>query len=231
MPVFERAGLGEVSRAFVAALPPLLAPAILFFGIVTGIFTPTEASVVVVLYVFAIGLFYLRFDARQIFHAILQTVRTTAAATFIIAVSHVFSWIITIQQVPAHLTEFLGAEIEGRITIMLLMVVTLLIVGMFMEVLAALILLVPTFLVLAGSFGIDTVHLGVVVVITMMIGTITPPVGLVLFTVMAVAGIPMGELVRGLWPFYLAIFAVVLAVALVPEISLFLPNLLYGPAR
>jgi TRAP-type transport system large permease protein len=231
MPVFERAGFGEVWRAFVAALPPLMAPVILFFGIVTGVFTPTEASVVVVLYVFLIGLFYLGFDARQVFQAILQTVRTTAAAMFIIAVSHVFSWIITIQQVPAHLTEFLGASVTGRTTIMLLMVATLLIVGMFMEVLAALILLVPTFLVLAGPFGIDTVHLGVVVVVTMMIGTITPPVGLVLFTVMSVAGIPMGELVRGLWPFYLAIFVVVLIVALVPEVSLFLPNLLYGPSR
>jgi tripartite ATP-independent transporter DctM subunit len=230
MPTFERAGAREVWDAFIGALPTLLAPAILLFGILGGIFTPTEASVVVVVYVFVIGVFYLDFDRAQIFHAVLQTVRTTSAAMFIIAVSHAFSWIITIQQVPARLTAFLGAEVESATVIMMLMVAVLLVVGMFMEVLAALILLVPTFLVLAQAFGIDTVHLGVVVVVVMMIGTITPPVGLVLFTVMAVANISMGELVRGLWPFYLAIFVVAMLVALFPQISLFLPNLVFGPA-
>jgi len=111
------------------------------------------------------------------------------------------------------------------------MVITLLIVGMFMEVLAALVLLVPTFLALAYTFDIDTVHMGVMIVVTMMIGTITPPVGLVLYTVMAVANIGMGPLTRALVPFYLVMVVVALLVAFFPAITLFLPDLLMPTAQ
>jgi TRAP-type C4-dicarboxylate transport system permease large subunit len=107
----------------------------------------------------------------------------------------------------------------------------LLIVGMFMEVLAALVLLVPTLLAIATTFNIDTVHLGVTVVVTMMIGTITPPVGLVLYTVMSVAGIKMGELTRALLPFYLTLVIAALLVAFVPQITMFLPDLLMPQAQ
>jgi len=114
---------------------------------------------------------------------------------------------------------------------MALIIVILLIVGMFMEVLAALVLLVPTLLAIATSFDIDTVHLGVTVVVTMMIGTITPPVGLVLYTVMTVARVGMGDLTRALAPFYVAMIVVALLVAFVPQITLFLPDLLMPPAQ
>ena len=145
MPKMERALVGEVADSFIKHFQHSSPRRFLFFGIIMGIFTPTEASVVVVLYVLLIGAVYLGFDIKQIFYSVKQSVRSATAALFIIAVSHVFSWIITIQQVPAYLTEFLGAHIQGQTAIMLLMVLVLLLVGMFMEVLAALILLVPTF--------------------------------------------------------------------------------------
>lgn len=225
-PRLPRASFSEVVTAFWRALPALMAPVILLGGIMAGIFTPTEASVVVVLYILVIGTISMGFDRHQILEALLGTVRTSAATLFIIAVSAVFGWIISIQRLPLEMVGLMQDLFVSKAAAIALIIVILLIVGMFMEVLAALVLLVPTLLAIAASFDIDTVHLGVTVVVTMMIGTITPPVGLVLYTVMTVANIRMGELTRSLAPFYLAMIAVALLVAFVPQITLFLPDLL-----
>lgn len=225
-PRMTRATMSEVVTAFWRALPALMAPVILLGGILAGIFTPTEASVVVVLYILIIGCLTFGFDGAQIWQALTGAVRTTASTLFIIAVSAVFGWIISIQRLPVQLVEAMQDMFVSPSAVILVMVVVLLIVGMFMEVLAALVLLVPTFLALAHTFQIDTVHMGVMIVVTMMIGTITPPVGLVLYTVMAVSKLGMGELTRALLPFYLAMVVVALLVAFFPAITLFLPDLL-----
>ncbi|MBN9887236.1 TRAP transporter large permease [Salipiger abyssi] len=230
-PRLPRASFAEVVTAFWRALPALMAPVILLGGILAGVFTPTEASVVVVLYILVIGTISMGFDRRQIAEALLGTVRTSAATLFIIAVSAVFGWIISIQRLPLEMVGLMQDLFVSKAAAIALIIVILLIVGMFMEVLAALVLLVPTLLAIASSFDIDTVHLGVTVVVTMMIGTITPPVGLVLYTVMTVADIRMGELTRSLAPFYLAMIAVALLVAFVPQITLFLPDLLMPTAQ
>lgn len=230
-PRLPRASFAEVVTAFWRALPALMAPVILLGGILAGVFTPTEASVVVVLYILVIGTISMGFDRRQIAEALLGTVRTSAATLFIIAVSAVFGWIISIQRLPLEMVGLMQDLFVSKAAAIALIIVILLIVGMFMEVLAALVLLVPTLLAIASSFDIDTVHLGVTVVVTMMIGTITPPVGLVLYTVMTVANIRMGELTRSLAPFYLAMIAVALLVAFVPQITLFLPDLLMPTAQ
>jgi len=230
-PRLQRASLAEVGIAFWRALPALMAPVILLGGILGGVFTPTEASVVVVLYILVIGSFTLGFDRHQIGQALLNTVRTTASTLFIIAVSAVFGWIISVQRLPIEMVGMMQDLFVSKEAAIALIVVILLFVGMFMEVLAALVLLVPTLLAIAHTFGIDTVHLGVMVVVTMMIGTITPPVGLVLYTVMSVAKIGMGELTRGLLPFYLAMVCVALLVAFFPQITLFLPDLLMPRVR
>jgi tripartite ATP-independent transporter DctM subunit len=230
-PKLPRATAREVVRAFWRALPALMAPVILLAGILGGVFTPTEASVVVVLYILVVGSATLGFDRHQIGAALMETARTSASTLFIISVSAVFGWIISIQHLPNQLVELMSGLFVDRTAVLLLMLLILFIVGMFMEVLAALVLLVPTFMTLATTFGIDPVHLGVTIVVTMMIGTITPPVGLVLYTVMAVGRVSMGSLARGLAPFYLVMALVALLVALVPEISLFLPDLLMPVAK
>ncbi|WP_417462980.1 TRAP transporter large permease [Kordiimonas sp.] len=230
-PRLPRASFGEVVSAFWKALPALLAPVILLAGILGGVFTPTEASVVVVLYVLVIGTVSMNFDFHQIIGALMATVRTTASTLFIIAVSSVFGWIISIQRLPIEIVGFMQDMFVSQAAAMALIIVILLVVGMFMEVLAALVLLVPTLLAIAHTFGIDTVHLGVTVVVTMMIGSITPPVGLVLYTVMAVARVKMGELTRALVPFYIAMVCVALLVAFFPQITLFLPDLLMPKAQ
>lgn len=226
-----RATLSELNTAFWRALPALMAPVILLGGILAGIFTPTEASVVVVLYILLIGSVALGFNVQSIWEAILGTVRTSASTLFIIAVSAVFGWIISIQRLPVELVSLMEGLFVSKAAAIAVIIAILLIVGMFMEVLAALVLLVPTLLAIATTFEIDTVHLGVTVVVTMMIGTITPPVGLVLYTVMSVAGIKMGELTRALLPFYLTLVIVALLVAFVPQITMFLPDLLMPQAQ
>jgi TRAP-type transport system large permease protein len=228
-PTLPRAGAAELWLTFRRALLPILAPVILIGGILGGIFTPTEAGVVVVVYVLMIGMIYLRFDRRQILDAMIATVRTSAATLFIIATSMIFGWIITVQQVPTQITELFAAHLDSRWVVMLFIILILLVLGAVMEVIAALILMVPTFLVLGVHFGLDPIHLGVIVVLTMMIGTITPPVGLVLYTVMVVADLPMERLVRAIWPFYVALLAAVILVAVFPQIALWLPNLVFAP--
>ncbi|WP_349295506.1 TRAP transporter large permease (plasmid) [Thioclava sp. 'Guangxiensis'] len=230
-PRLPRASAGEVGTAFLRALPALMAPVILLGGILAGIFTPTEASVVVVIYILIIGSISLGFDLRTILKSLEDTARTTASTLFIIAVSAVFGWIISIQQIPVQLVDAMQGMFVSKEAAIALIIIILLIVGMFMEVLAALVLLTPTLLNIAHSFEIDTVHLGVMVVVTMMIGTITPPVGLVLYTVMNVAKIKMGELVRSLLPFYLAMVVAAILVAFIPQITLFLPDLLMPVAQ
>lgn len=227
-PIMPRASASELWTAFKGAILPMLAPVILIGGILGGVFTPTEAGVVVVVYVLIIGAVYLRFDLRQILDAMVQTVRTAAATLFIIATSMIFGWIITIQQVPDQITQLFAAYLDSRWLVMLFIIMILLVLGAFLEVIAALILMVPTFLVLGAHFGLDPIHLGVIVVLTMMIGTITPPVGLVLYTVMAVADMPIERLVRAIWPFYVALLAAVILVAMFPQIALWLPDLVFA---
>ena len=226
-PVMARASLAELWTSFRRAILPILAPVMLVGGILSGIFTPTEGGVVIVVYVLVIGCVNLRFDWRSIYQAMQQTIRTTAATLFIIATSMIFGWIITIQQVPDQVTQTVASHIDSQWLVILFIIAVLLVLGAFMEVIAAMILMVPTFLVLGDHFGLDPIHLGVITVLTMMIGTITPPVGLVLFTVMKVADMPIERLVSAIWPFYFALVAAVLLVAFVPEIALWLPNLVF----
>ena len=228
-PVMPRASLRETWDAFKGALLPMLAPIILIGGILAGIFTPTEASVVVVVYVLIMGVTYMNFQWAQILEALHQTVQTTVATTFIIAVSMIFGWLITIQEIPDQIVQMASFYMDSRALVLAFMIFMLLTLGMVLEVIAALILMVPTFLALGATFGIDPVHMGVIIVVTMMIGTITPPVGLVLYTVMAIAEMPIQRLVRAVWPFYLALLAVVILLAIFPGLALWLPSLIFGP--
>jgi tripartite ATP-independent transporter DctM subunit len=226
-PVMPRASLAELWTSFRRAILPVLAPVILVGGILLGLFTPTEGGVVVVIYVLCMGIIYLNFNAAAIMTAMQQSIRTTAATLFIIATSMIFGWIITVQQVPDLVTQSLAGYLDSQWMAMLFIITVLLILGTFMEVIAALILIVPTLLAIGEHFAIDPILLGVVTVLTMMIGTITPPVGLVLFTVMQVANMSIERLVRAVWPFYFALLAAVLLTAFIPAIALWLPNLVF----
>ena len=221
-PSMPRATMTETRHAIRRAIWPLLAPVILVGGILFGIFTPTEAGVVVVFYVLLIGSTDAKFTATDLACAIRDTARTTSATLFIIAVSMIFGWIVVVNDVPDLIFTFVSGFAESQTTVMIF--ITMLAIGMFLEGIPAQLITVPTFLVLAAQYNIDPIHLGVVVVLTIMIGSLTPPVGLVLYTVMATTNIRMITLVKALWPFYLVLLIATLLVALVPSISLWLPT-------
>ena len=231
LPALPRASRTELGSAFRRAFLPLLAPTILVGGILLGIFTPTEAGVVVVVYVLFVGVVFLKFEIGQIRDAMMDTVRTTAATLFIIAASMIFGWLVVVYRVSDNTLALLSSHIDSPSMVMLFIVVSMMVLGMFLEGIPVQVLTVPTFMMLASRYDIDPIHLGVVVVVTIMLGALTPPVGLVLYTVMATSGVKIQELVKALWPFYIILLVTILIVAWFPAISLWLPRLLldYGP--
>ncbi|SUZ94678.1 uncharacterized protein METZ01_LOCUS47532 [marine metagenome] len=136
----------------------------------------------------------------------------------------IFGWIVVVKDVPDFILAFVSGFADSQTTVMIFIIVTMLVIGMFLEGIPAQLITVPTFLVLAAQYNIDPIHLGVVVVLTIMIGSLTPPVGLVLYTVMATTNIRMTTLVKALWPFYLVLLIATILVALVPSLSLWLPT-------
>lgn len=230
LPALPRASRSELGAAFRRAFLPLLAPTILVGGILLGIFTPTEAGVVVVVYVLLIGIVFLKFSASHIRAAMMETVRTTAATLFIIAASMIFGWIVVVYRVSDAALTLIADNVDTASSsiVMLLIIATMIVLGMFLEGIPVQVLTVPTFMVLAARYGIDPIHLGVVVVLTIMLGALTPPVGLVLYTVMATSGVKIETLVRALWPFYILLLITILIVAEFPALSLWLPRLLLG---
>lgn len=229
-PVMPRSSLKEVASTFKGAILPILAPVILVAGIMTGIFTPTEAGVVAVLYVLLVGIFLLKFELKHILRATGEAARATSATLFIIACAAIFTWIVTTANIPEIFSNFVGDWIDTQIGVFLVIVASVLLLGMVMEGLPILIVFGPLFLAIATNVGIDPVHLGIVFIMTIMIGGITPPVGITLYVVMAIAKVPLPAFLKSIWPFYFAILAVIGLIILFPELCLWLPDYVFGRA-
>lgn len=228
-PVSRKYSWGERGKAFLDSLPSLLMPAIILGGILSGIFTPTEAAVVACLYAMFLGFFiYRELNLKNLWSLILETMRNTGQVMAIIAAAGLFGWLMTYQGIPAAIIRGICALTESRAMVLLLMNVILLILGCFMEGNAILILTVPIFMPLAQQYGIDIVHLGVMMCLNVMIGTITPPVGMCLYPVCTIGNISMVDLVKNIIPFLIVLIVVVLVVTYFSPLSTFLPNLLMG---
>jgi TRAP-type C4-dicarboxylate transport system permease large subunit len=172
-----------------------------------------------------VGVVFLKFEIGHIREAMMDTVRTTAATLFIIAASMIFGWLVVVYRLSDNTLALLSDHIDSPSMVMLFIVVAMIGLGMFLEGIPVQVLTVPTFMLLASRYDIDPIHLGVVVVLTIMLGALTPPVGLVLYTVMATSGVKIEALVKALWPFYLGLLVTILIVAWFPGISLWLPRL------
>lgn len=227
-PTMPRAGLSEVFDAFRGAILPVMAPVILVGGILSGLFTPTEAGVVAVLYVLLIGVFLLRFNLRHIATALSEAARTTAATLFVLAAAAIFTWIVATSGLTTAVTGFITSVASTPTQVLLVIVGLVVLLGMVMEGLPIMVIFGPIFLSATNAIGIDPVHLGIVFIMAMMIGAITPPVGITLYVVMAIAQVSLPNFVRAVAPFYLAILAVVLLLVLFPQLSLWLPGFIIG---
>lgn len=226
-PVFPRAALREVAVATAKAFWALITPAIILVGITAGVFTPTEAAAVTVFYALFLGvLVYRELTLRKLRELMVETVETTAVFIFIVAAANLFGWVLARQQIPQMAAAALFSLSRDPVTILLILNVFLLLVGCVMEGLAALIILVPILLPTLQEVGISPVHFGVVAVLNLTIGALTPPVGTYLYIMVRVAKMPFEAVVKAVLPWLIPLVVVLLLITVFPGLVLWLPRLL-----
>jgi len=225
LPTRRRATMSELGKSFFEAFPALLAPVVLVGGILFGIFTPTEASAVAALYSIAAAMFYYKeLSLRRFITVLIETAIVVGAIFFIIAGAAATSWLFTWLGLPQALAQWIGGSVTDPWLLLIAINIFLLIIGCFLEVNAALILVAPLLLPMATNAGIDPVHFGMVMVMNLMIGLITPPVGMNMFIVMQIAKISMPQFVRAITPFILILLVVLLLLTFIPWLSLAIPT-------
>jgi C4-dicarboxylate transporter DctM subunit len=227
----QRASFGEFRAALIDATPALVLPVVIIGGIVFGIFTPTEAAAVAVVWALVVGmLIYRELKWRQLPAVLLSSVKTMGVVLFILAMAGMLGWIMAREQLSVILTKGL-LGLGSPWMVLLAVNVTLLILGCFIDALALLLLFTPTLIPMAPHLGLDPVHLGVVVVLNLMIGTTTPPFGMVMYVMLAISKTSMAQFAREMLPFGLALIAVLMLITYVPELVLWIPNAIMGPSR
>ena len=223
----EHFSVKRVGKTAIEAFWGILAPVILLGGILTGIFTATEGAAIVTIYSLIIGLFVYRgLTAKKLMKIFFDTCETTITITLILAASALFAWILAYEGLPQKMAQTLLSLTNNPTLIMLLITVLMLIVGTFMEAGAAMTILLPVILPVIDAVGISRIHLGVSVVLTLMIGLLTPPVGMVLFVLAKTRKVSVQRVIKGTMPFLIPLAVVALLVALIPQISLLIPSLL-----
>jgi tripartite ATP-independent transporter DctM subunit len=218
---------GELWQAFYPALPALVAPVILIYGMLSGRFTPTEAAAVTVVYVLLVSAFVYR-DLRWPFvrEAAMETIRSSASILIIVAAASLFGWILAIERVPQAFTLWLAGLDAAPWMLLLVVNVIFLIAGLFVDTTTATLLLVPIVAPPVVLAGVDPIHLGIVIIFNLMIGTVTPPFGLSLFLISDMTKVPMLALLRATLPFYVPLLLTLLVLTFVPEISTWIPSMM-----
>ncbi len=212
-------------RALVDSLPGLLTAVIIIGGVLSGVFTATESGAIAVVYAILVTLFFYRsLDWAAFKRATLGAVRTTAIVLLIIGTASAFGWLLALNQVPALLFAALQTLSDNPYVILLLINLILLFLGTFMDMSPLIVITTPIFLPIVQELGMDPVQFGIVLMINLGIGLVTPPVGSVLFVGCAVAKIPIEATLKTIWPFYIALFAALMLVTYVPAVSMTLPN-------
>jgi tripartite ATP-independent transporter DctM subunit len=217
----------EMWDAFLPALPALLTPIIMVGGMLLGLFTPTEAASITVVYIFVISIvIYRELTCQHVLHAAHETIKSTAAILIIVSAAALFGWILAIEQIPQIFAAKLLALSTDPLVLLLIVNVMLLIAGMFLDSTTATLLIIPIIAKPLHMAGVDPVHLGIVAIFNLMIGLVTPPMGLSLFLISDIAKVPMHAVLRALLPLYIPLFLTLVILTLVPEISLFIPKLI-----
>lgn len=228
-PIAQRAGVGQITRSFIAAFPALMTPVVLVGGIVSGIFTPTEASAVAALYSIVVAmLIYREIGLAQFGRVLVETALITGTIFFIIGAAAVLSWVFTWLNIPQQLAGFVTDSVLSQWALLLLINLFLLLLGCILESNAALILATPLLYPVVQAAGIDPVHFGVLMVVNLMIGLITPPVGINMYIVSAIARISIPAFLRAIFPYFLVLVVSLLLITFWPALSLWLPRLLFG---
>jgi tripartite ATP-independent transporter DctM subunit len=214
---------------FANALPGLMTAIIIVGGVLSGIFTATESASIAVIYALVVTCFFYRsMNWKNFVTATLGAIRTTAMVLLIIGSAASFAWLLALNEVPDRLFLLLQSVSDNPLIIMLMVNIILLFLGTFMDMSPLIIICTPIFLPVMVQLGMDPVQFGIVLMVNLGIGLVTPPVGTVLFVGCAVGGVKMEDTVRTIWPFYVVMVATLLLVTYIPAISMFIPKLLMG---
>jgi tripartite ATP-independent transporter DctM subunit len=220
-----RYGLRDIFRICRRFVVAAVLPFIMVGGIVGGVVTPTEAGCVAIVYALFIGFFVTReLTFRQVYTALVRTVIVTSVVMIIISFGNVSTWWLTIEGVPRAISESFQSWTSSPVVFLAMMLVLYLVIGLFIEQAAAMVMLVPIFAPLADKYGIDPVHFGLFTCLTLALGLITPPVGLCLFVSSSIAGVPVQRVFRAAIPYLVAMLMVLALVTFVPQIYLWLPR-------
>jgi C4-dicarboxylate transporter DctM subunit len=227
-PKSARVSAGELWGATKGAFAPMLMPLTVMGGIIGGVFTPTESAVVAAFYAMVLGVLYRELRLRDLPHVFGKVMVNSSVVLFITAVFAVGGWIVAFEKLPQTLTALFGPIAKNPVMVLLLINVIFLVLGCFMDALPLLIVVVPMFLPLVRGAGIDLIHFGVLITLNLMIGLLTPPVGMLMYIACRLANVGIEQFVKYAWPFIAALIVVLLMVTYIPETVLFIPRLLMG---
>jgi tripartite ATP-independent transporter DctM subunit len=227
-PLQKRATLKELFIATKQAFFPLLTPIIIIGGILVGVFTPTEAAIIAVLYSLILGFAYREITLKSLPALLKEAINTTVPVLLIVGSASLFGWILASEQIPQKLSTFFIASFSNKYLALLAINLFLLIIGMFMETNAALTIITPIMMPVVANFGIDPVHFGIIMILNLMIGLLTPPIGMVLYVLSGVSKVPFEKITKAVLPYLAVLITTMLLITYIPQIALFLPKLLLG---
>ncbi|PCJ93362.1 MAG: hypothetical protein COA50_13795 [Flavobacteriaceae bacterium] len=221
----ERSSLKQVIKTFIDAVPSLFLLVVVIGGIVTGIFTATEASAIAVLYTLVLGMIYKEITIKGLPKILLDSSATTAIVMLLIGASMSMSWAMSFENIPQDLSTMLLGISDNKIVILLIINLLLLFVGIFMDMTPAVLIFTPIFLPIVTKLGLDPTHFGIIMVLNLCVGLCTPPVGSVLFVGVGIAGTTIEKVIKPLLPLFLAMIFALFLVTYFPQLSLWLPGL------
>ncbi|MBQ9155988.1 MAG: TRAP transporter large permease [Eubacterium sp.] len=222
----EHFTLKELGRSIWRALGVIFLPVLVLGGIYGGIFTPTEAATIASVYALILGLVYRQLTLEKLIDAMKKTVTTSAMVIFIVGVSNIFGTVLAAANIPRTIAHSIIPLLHNRSVYMIILIILLMLVGCIMETVSSIVILAPILVPIGTAMGIDPMHLAIVFSVTLIVGFITPPFGLNLFTSAATANVSFSEVVKGVVPYLATAIIAVFLFAFIPQISLALPSLL-----
>ncbi|QEL25543.1 TRAP transporter large permease [Bosea sp. F3-2] len=224
------AGFREIGRSFFNGFFALMTPPLILGGMFSGVFTPTEAAAVACLYALFLGFFvYRTLEVKQLWPILIDTVETMGLVAVLVMAAGALGWCMSISRVPQTLTPLIVETVQHPLLFLLVCNLILLVVGCFMEALAAMLILIPILVPAAHSFGIDPVQFGIIMILNLILGTIHPPIGVVLFVVTRIANVSFETMSKAILPWLVPLLVVLVAITLWPPLTTWLPNYVMGP--
>lgn len=227
-PTRKKASFSEIWHSFYNSILELLTPIIIIGGMLSGIFTATEAAAIAVLYAFIIGAFiYKELNFKNMIEILYETAKDTACIMFIMSAATFYGWLLIRSRIPIIILEYLTSITQSRLMILIILNLFLLFIGCFMETIAALTIVVPIIVPVLSRFQIDPVHFGVIIVLNLVIGLLTPPFGEVLFVLHKISKVPLERIVKCILPFLIPLLITLILVTVFPPIATWLPSIVF----